>query len=188
MPKLILGLTGQIGSGKGALGEYLQKTYGAELFKFSTYLTRVLNVLALDPSRENLIRASEILRNGFGEHALSHAIARDVCASTAQIAVVDGIRRIEDLADLEPIPHFRLASVEADQRLRFERVGNRGEKTEEKGLTWETFLAQEERSTEITVPQTMARATIRIDNNGSAADLIARADALMAEFGIQKRS
>lgn len=188
MPKLILGLTGQIGSGKGCICTYLEKAYGAEVFKFSTYLSRVLDMLALENSRDNLIRLSETLRQTFGENALEQAIARDAAQTSAPIAVVDGIRRPSDFVQkLESLPEFRLMAVEADEPVRYERIANRGEKTDEAALTWEQFLENQQRSTERTVPETMKRATLRIQNNGTPEELEKELDALMKTFGIKKR-
>ena len=184
MPQLILGLTGQIGSGKGYVAEYLAKRFSAKIFKFSTYLLRALDVLALEQSRDNLIKMSEMIRAGFGEDALSHALAHDASLSDAPLVVVDGIRRIEDIAGLKSLHNFRLAAVEVDQRTRYERIANRHEKTEETGLTWEDFLVQEKRSTEVTVPETMARATLRLQNNDTIEELERQIDALMTELGI----
>lgn len=186
MPKLILGLTGQIGSGKGYIGEYLEKHYGAELFKFSTYLSRALDVMGLEQSRDNMIHISEGLRHAFGEDALSYAVARGATKSTATIALIDGIRRPEDLAGLSPLPQFELMAVQADQKVRYERIANRGEKAEESSMTWEDFLSQEQRSTELTVPKTMTMATLQIQNNGTTEELEQQIDALMAQFGIAK--
>jgi dephospho-CoA kinase len=184
MPHLILGLTGQIGSGKGHICDYLIRRYGAQMFKFSTYLSRSLEVMGLENSRDNLIRMSEALRKTFGEDALSHALAIDASKSMAPLAVVDGIRRPEDLVGLEPLPNFKLAAVDADAKTRYGRIANRGEKTDEAAMSWDDFLAVEKRSTEVTVPATMARATLHIENNGTPEELEAHLDALMAELGI----
>jgi dephospho-CoA kinase len=187
MPSLILGLTGQIGSGKGYICDYLVEHYGAEMFKFSTYLSRSLEVMALENSRDNLIKMSETLRRTFGEDALSHAVAYHAAKSSAPISVIDGIRRVQDLKELETQPNFKLAAVDADQKIRYERIANRGEKSDEAELTWEQFLDNEMRSTEVTVPETMTRATLRITNNGTQADLERQIDALMAQHGISKK-
>lgn len=186
MPKLILGLTGMIGSGKGLIGDYLQKNYGAEFFKFSTYLSRALDVMGLEQSRENMIKISEGLRHAFGEDALSYAVARDAMKSTAQLAVIDGLRRPQDLVGLTPLPHFKLAAVEADQKIRYDRITNRGEKAEEHSMTMEDFLKQEQRATEVTVPETMKLATLTITNNGTQEELEKQLDELMAQFTISK--
>ena len=187
MPKLILGLTGKIGSGKGLIGDYLQKNYGAEFFKFSTYLSRALDVMGLEQSRDNMIKISEGLRHAFGEDALSYAVARDAMKSTAQLAVIDGLRRPEDLTGLLPLPQFKLAAVEADQNIRYDRIANRGEKTEEHAMTMEDFVKQEQRATEVTVPDTMSLATLQIANNGSQDELETQLDSLMAQFVIPKK-
>jgi dephospho-CoA kinase len=186
MPTLILGLTGLAGCGKGTIAAYLQKRYGAELFKFSTYLSRVLDVMALEHSRDNMIRLSETLRQTFGDNALSHAVARDALASSSQIVVVDGIRRMTDIeGPLASLEAFRLTAVVADPRTRYQRLTSRTEKTDEHGMTWDAFLAQEQRPTEITIPETMAEATLTIENNGTAEELEQTLDKLMSKSGIK---
>ncbi len=188
MPKLILGLTGLAGSGKGTIGDMLQTRYGATFLTFSSYLSSVLDTLALERSRDNQIKMSECLRATFGEDALSHAITRDALAAQTDLVVMDGIRRVGDIVnELEPLPQFRLAAVDADPRTRYERITSRGEKTDEKGMSWEAFLAQDQRSTEVSILETMARATLRISNNGTPKELEKELDVLMNQFGISKR-
>jgi dephospho-CoA kinase len=162
----------------------MHQRYGAEIFKFSTYLSRSLGIMSLEHSRDNLIKMSEALRTTFGEDALSHAIAHAAAKSQAPIAVIDGIRRIQDLAELETMPNFKLLAVETDQKIRYDRITNRGEKTDEQSMSMEQFLAHEQRSTEVTVPETMLRATYRLSNNGTPEELVERVDTLMASLGI----
>jgi dephospho-CoA kinase len=185
-PSRIIGLTGQLGSGKGSVARYLAETYGAAIFKFSTYLSRVLDVMALEQSRDNLIRVSEALRGTFGEDALAHAIARDMTIVHAPMAVVDGLRRPEDLTFLKELPTFLLVAVNATPEIRFSRIRARGEKTDEDNLSWEQFQAHEQRSPELTIPQTMKLAAHTITNNGTEQELRDQIDALMEKIGIKK--
>ena len=188
MPKFILGLTGLPGCGKGTVAEYLQKRYGASFFKFSAYLTNVLDVMGLERSRENQIKLSEALRAAFGDNALSHAISRDAQKADVDLVVIDGFRRVNDLVKtLEHLPHFRLAAIEAEPRVRYERIVARGEKTDEVNMTWEAFLAQEQRSTEVTVPEVMSRASLHIHNNGTSQELEKELDDLMTQFRITRK-
>lgn len=182
MPQLILGLTGQLGSGKGYIASYLRDHYAAEVIKFSGYLSKVLGVMALEQSRDNLIRVSEALRREFGEQTLSFAVARDAVSSSAPLVVIDGIRRVEDVAALEPLPNFVLVAVIASPEIRFARIGRRGEKTDEIGLSWEEFQAQEARSTEVTIPAVMQRASHRIENNGTLDELNAQIEGLLKKL------
>ena len=103
------------------------------------------------------------------------------------VVVVDGIRRVDDLAALEPLPNFVLVAVEASPVTRYARILQRGEKTDEANLTRDEFQAQERRSTELTVPTVMQRATIRIDNNGTVEELKAKINDLMNQLDFKER-
>jgi dephospho-CoA kinase len=180
---LIIGLTGQAGSGKGTVGAYLRERYGAEFLTFSSYLRKTLETLALEPSRDNLVKLSETLRHTFGEDAISHAVARDAYASTASVVVVDGIRRIDDvISTLQQLPDFHLVSVDSDPRMRYERLTQRGEKSDEATMSWEDFLANEQRSTEQTIPAVMAQASIHLRNDGTLEEIHQQVDEMMRQL------
>ncbi len=187
MPHLIIGLVGTAGSGKSHAASYLRERYGGRIFKFSEYLSQVLDILAIPKSRDNLIKLSIALRNEFGENALAYAVARGVMTGGATLAIVDGIRRVDDVAPLEPLPNFVLVAVDADPKLRFERMKRRGEKAGESLLTWEQFMMEERAPTEVTIPEVIKRAKIRITNDGTIAELESKIDDLMGHFNIPKR-
>lgn len=182
MPQLIIGLVGRQGSGKGTAAKILQTKYGASLFRFSAILGDVLNRIAISPSRENLIAVSGALRETFGEDVLAYAIERDVMAAEVPLAIVDGIRRVDDIAALEPSPTFKLVEISAPAKVRFERMKGRGEKPGEREMSWDEFAANEEAPTEITIPAVAARAWKAIDNSGTAAELEAKIDEMMKEL------
>src|SRR3989344_1644712 len=136
MPKLIIGLVGRQGSGKGTAAKILEERYGAEIFRFSAILNDTLKRLALEQSRDNLIKLSESLRHTYSDAVLAYAIERDAATSNADVVVVDGIRRIGDVTALKPLPHFKLVEISAPAEVRFERMKGRGEKTGEWNMTW----------------------------------------------------
>jgi dephospho-CoA kinase len=179
MPSLIIGLVGQAGCGKGTAADFLQKEYGAGYVRFSAILGSILDALALEKSREEFIRISEVLRKEFGEDVLSHAIARQVLMSDKDIIVIDGIRRLEDIVAFEPLPQFALVAIDAPAELRFERMKKRGEKATESTMTWEQFQHEEDAPTERTIPEVMARATVTFDNSGTQEALIEKIKAFM---------
>lgn len=185
MPQHIIGLVGQQGSGKGAAASILKEKYGAVTFRFSAILGDILNRLSREKTREHLIAISEALRKTFGEDALSYAISRDVLASTSSIVIVDGIRRIEDIAALEPLPIFHLIAITAPDNIRYERMKGRGEKEGESSMTWEQFLADEKASTEVTIPSVVSRAWKTIDNSGTPQDLETQLIQILAQLDIQ---
>lgn len=165
MPKLIIGLVGQAGSGKGTVGKILKRQYHAETFTFSDLMRGVLNQLDLELSRDHFITLSMTLRNAFGQDIFAKAMEAQVQKSTADMVVVDGIRRKEDIQHLKNLPFFHLVEVFAPPKSRFERLKKRGEKTEETSMTWEAFQEMSNRETEQTIASVAQNAEYRIDNS-----------------------
>jgi len=171
MKKIIIGLVGEIASGKDVTKKYLEKNYGASCHKFSTILRDLLKRLYLPINRENLQDISTILRQRFGEDLLARIIAEDVSNDPHEMIVVDGIRREEDIAYLKKIPGFSLVSLEVAPEKRYERLVKRNENEGDAEKTYEQFLADGRKETELTIPAIMAKAEYAIDNNGSLLEL-----------------
>lgn len=183
MPKLIIGLVGQAGCGKGTAADLLRKEYGAGYIRFSGILGQILDILGIEKSRDSLIKVSNGLRGEFGEDILSYAVERAALNASEDIVVVDGIRRLEDIVALEPLPHFKLISIEVGEKLRFERMKKRGEKAGESDMTWEQFKKEGRAPTEKTIPSVMKRAWKTIENEGSREDFEAAVRSTMNELG-----
>lgn len=186
MPKLILGLVGKQGCGKGTVADLLRTEYGAGYYRFSAILSDILNRLSIEKSRDNLIKISIALREQFGEDVLSYAIESEAVHANQDLVIIDGIRRPEDIVALEPLPEFHLLAIDADAKLRFERMKNRGEKSGESNMSWEQFQSEEQAPTEVTIPQVIARASETIINDGTREELEAKIHDLMVKWGIGK--
>ena len=83
MPKIILGLVGEIAAGKSTATEYLKQKYGAVSFRFSDPLRDILARLHIENSRPNLQALSTFLRRQYGEDLLSKVMALDAGQSPA---------------------------------------------------------------------------------------------------------
>jgi dephospho-CoA kinase len=188
MPNHILGVVGTQGSGKNYISEYIIAHYGGDHFTFSDFLSHVLVKMAIPKTRDNMIKLSVVLRKEFGEDLLSHAIAAESLRSQADIVLVDGIRRAGDLVAFRPLPNFTLIGVNADPKLRYERMKKRGEKAGETDMTWEQFEETEKASTELTIPEAMTFAQHVIMNDGTKEELEARIDEVMKAIGIEKKT
>ncbi|MBI5654813.1 AAA family ATPase [Candidatus Uhrbacteria bacterium] len=188
MAKLIIGLTSMPGGGKGTAAKYLETKYGAAQFSFGGILADVLKRLALDKSRDNLQKLSTHLRQAFGEDVLAYAIETDAVSATADLVVIEGIRRPGDIVALEPLPFFKLIAIDVSPELRFQRMKQRGEKAGESDMTWEKFLAQESGEAERAIPVVMARASETVDNSGTLEEFLAKLDDLMARLGVAPKA
>ena len=182
MSKKIIGFVGQAGSGKGTAANSLRLKFGATVFAYGDILHDILTRLYLAPSRDNLIKLSGSLRQTFGQDILANAMEKQVEDSRAELIVVDGIRRIEDVKDLRQNPDFHLVEITASPEMRFGRLKQRTEKPGEMAMTWEDFLAMSQRETEITIAAVAKDAEKSLSNEGDIEDLDKQLEALIESF------
>ncbi len=182
MPKMIIGFVGQAGAGKGTASEILAQKANVQIFTFSDILADLLKRLYIEKSRDNLIKISTALREAFGQSTLANVMKKQVQQSQADIIIVDGIRRMEDIEDLNKDPKFHLVEIQTLPEIRFERLKNRNEKAGEGNMTWEEFLALGERETEKTITEVAKLAKYRIDNDGNLEELKKKLETLIQNF------
>jgi dephospho-CoA kinase len=72
---------------------------------------------------------------------------------------------------INSFPKKYLVYITANPETRWERVTKRGEKAGESDASLEQFMAEEKVKTETLIPKIGKRADIKIDNNGTLADL-----------------
>lgn len=180
--KLILGFVGLPASGKGTVAEYYQKKYNASTYRFSTMLFDLLKRVYLETNRDNLIKISEAIRSTFGEDTMAKVMAKDAETDENKLIVVEGIRRMADIEYLSKLPNFVLIEIFAEPQIRYERIIQRSEKPDDKTKTFEQFMEDHKRSTEITIPEVANHATEHIDNNGSTEELYKQLDNLVNKY------
>lgn len=179
---MIIGFVGQAGAGKGTASEILAQKANVQIFTFSDILADLLKRLYIEKSRDNLIKISTALREAFGQSTLANVMKKQVQQSQADIIIVDGIRRMEDIEDLNKDPKFHLVEIQTLPEIRFERLKNRNEKAGEGNMTWEEFLALGERETEKTITEVAKLAKYRIDNDGNLEELKKKLETLIQNF------
>ena len=180
MNKKIIGLVGLMASGKGTVAQYLKKEKGAKVFRFSTPLRDVLERLHCEISRTNMQNTSQALREALGQDLLAKVVANDTKTSQKEIVVVDGIRRWQDIKYLKKMDNFILVSLKVDPKIRYERLVARGENEGDKEKTYEEFLEDHKKETEITIPEIMESADRVINNNGNLEELYKQIDKLIS--------
>lgn len=171
MAKMIIGLVGEIASGKDVTKKYLELTYGASCHRFSTILRDLLSRLYMPITRENMQNISMILRQQFGSDLLAKILTEDVKNDPREIIIIDGIRRFADITYLKNLPGFILVSIEVEAKTRYERLVKRNENADDSTKTYEQFLADGQKETELEIPAVMASANYKLDNNGSLKNL-----------------
>ncbi|MFC1638352.1 AAA family ATPase [Patescibacteria group bacterium] len=179
MNKKVIGLVGEIASGKGTVSQYLQEKYNGKIYRFSDVLRNILDVLHLECKRENLSNLSLSLRETFGENILSNALVKSVLKDNNELIILDGIRRKEELDFLGEIEGFKLVYVESNMENRYRRIIERGENADDNTKTFEEFKKDHEMDAELRIREMKDMADIVIDNSGTLDELYKKADALM---------
>lgn len=169
--KIILGLAGEIASGKGTFAKYIVEEKKGSSHRFSTMLRDVAQRMYLEENRENLQKISTMLREYFGSDILSKTIYHDVDNDSHKIVAIDGVRRFGDIEFLKKLPGFKLVYIEAEMEKRFERIKTRGENSDDSSKTLEEFKKDHEREAESEIRSLKEKADFVVNNDGSFEDL-----------------
>ncbi|NTW27022.1 MAG: AAA family ATPase [Candidatus Moranbacteria bacterium] len=181
MAKLILGITGEMGSGKGTIAKHASLEHKASTRRFSTILRDLLDRVYVEQTRENISTISTILRKNFSEDILAKAMYHDTENDTHKIVIVDGVRRLADIAYLRELPHFKLVYIEASMENRYERIVKRAENTDDAAKTFEQFKKDHELETELQIRDLKNYSNYVVNNDGTYADLYDQVNKIIAE-------
>lgn len=173
--RYVIGLSGEMGSGKGTIAHYLGDRYGFVSLRMSDMLRDVVHRLHISETREHISKVSKMIRDAFGQDIMSHVIAEDARVSQDNI-VVDGIRRKEDIQHLRNIDNFFLLYIEVDERTRYERLVARNENRGDANKTFEEFQQEQNMEADRRVKELRDVSHYILNNNGDIAHLYAQID------------
>ena len=182
MSKIIIGLTGPLASGKDVAKKYIDRKYSASTYKFSTVLRDILDRLHLPITRNNMQDLSLDLRNRFGSDILAKVITADAKNNANDIVIVDGVRRLDDIKHLRNLPEFNLISIDANEKVRYDRMKLRNENKGDNVKTFEEFLEDCRKEAELEIPTVMAQASYYLNNSGTLKDLYEQIDKIIEEI------
>jgi dCMP deaminase len=121
--RIVVGLTGLNGSGKGSVSRML-KERGFRTLSLSDILRTEARKRKIRATRSNLIALGNRLRKEQG-HGVLAKLARRRLPKSAD-AVVDSIRNPGEVEELRKIPYFFLWAIDAPLNARFKRESRRG--------------------------------------------------------------
>lgn len=180
--KKVIAIIGEQAGGKGAAADIIRKHYGGSRLTISNILRRTLESLHKESTRENLIELALVLKKGFGGSVLMEAMLKEVELEDADLVIVDGLRMPGDPDPFkrEYEDDFRLIYITADQKIRYERSVNRGEKAGEDEASFEDFQKNEKKETEKYISEVGKTADFKVENNGDEKELEEKVIKIMA--------
>jgi len=184
---IIIGITGTLGAGKGTVVEYIKEKYGFKHFAVSdTFLVGELRKRGVEPDRLARRTLANELR-AQGPTKLMEAVyemAKPSIEKGGHI-IIEPQHTIAEVEFIKSIGGVMFA-VDADFRLRYERIIKRG--SEKDNITLEQFIEQQQFELKQTDPNknnlmaSMSRANYIFMNNGSVEELHTEIDKVMGEL------
>jgi dephospho-CoA kinase len=186
---IIIGLTGTIGAGKGTMVDYLKKQ-GYIHYSARSFLLREVAKRNLEPNRDNILLVANGLRK---EHFPGYIIAELLkeAQSNGAHAVIESIRSLGEIDTLKKLTdRFYLVAVDADPKVRYERIKKRNLSTDH--VTFEKFLEDERKETVTTEPWAanlkacIDQADFVFKNDGTFAELETQVEEVLHNIHAQK--
>ena len=170
-----IGLTGYMGSGKGELAKILQKR-GFKYISLSDIVREEAKNKHLPPTRENLVKIGNGLRQKYGAGILGKRVRETIEKSKSNF-VIDGIRNPGEIQELQQLDKFYLIGIFAPAETIINRILKRGRAGEkkisraeiEKNLSRE--MGKEESETGQQISKCLDDADFIINNCGSLKEL-----------------
>ena len=170
--RLVIGITGHIGSGKTSIGHHLRSAYGFQYLRYSQVLSEWL---ANDP--ESKYRLQEIgweVMAGGNQTELNHRLISQIKPGVD--VAVDGLRHPIDYQSLKNsfLSSFHLLYIDSPAKDRWERLKGHGRYT-----NLDLFEAADSHPVEQQIDLLRANAEKVIRNEGSLQDLYTTLDEIV---------
>src|SRR5260370_12814375 len=173
--RLVVGITGRIGSGKTTVGRYLESRHRFQYLRYSEVLAEWL---AKDPeSKAQLQKVGwEVMAGGMQAELNRRLVGR--ITPDADVAV-DGLRHPLDFDTLRNSfsASFRLLFIDSPPQLRFERLNRKG-----KYADLASFAAADSHPVEQQIDLLRPNAALVINHECSLPDLYATVDEAIRNF------
>ena len=145
----IIGITGTLGAGKGTVVEYLVEKKGFIHYSVREYLVEIIKERGLEVNRDIMTNiANELRTNNNPAFVVQELYER--ASILGKDSVIESIRTPGEIMFLKQQGNFILLAVDADSKLRFERISQRKSSTD--SVDFETFIANENREMSTTDP------------------------------------
>lgn len=183
---IIIGITGTLGAGKGTIVDYLIEKKSFAHFSVRQFLIDEIKKQGLPVNRDTMTSTANQLRK---EHDPAYIIKvlYEQALQKGQNAIIESIRTPGEIEFLKKQGAFYLFAVDADPKVRYERIVARASETD--NVDFETFLSNEKREMTTSDPnkqnlaQCIEMADFRFNNNGSQSELYAAIDNVLKEMG-----
>ncbi len=177
----VIGVVGDIGSGKDEVLKYLRSKYGIPYIATGDIVRQEAEREDMEATRENLQAISQRCFEQYGKGCFVRMAAEDIVSRGWNVSGISGIRSPDDVEIMRQAfgSNFVLVRVDvAEPETRFERMRLR--KEERDPQTFEQFLSQDKKEREVfRLDKTGSLADFAVNNDGTLQDLHRQVDELV---------
>jgi dephospho-CoA kinase len=183
---VIIGLTGTIGAGKGTVVEYLLQHKNFRHYSARSFISEELNKRNLELTRDNMALVADELRNTNGASYIIDTLL-DEAVKNGGDAIIESIRTIGELESLRnKASNFYLFAVDADPKLRYERIVKRNSSTDH--VDFKKFMEDEANESfhaelwRMNLPACIERADHVFINNSTVEELFKEVETVIGKL------
>ncbi len=137
---MLIGITGTDGSGKGTVVDYLISEKGFAHYSARAIYLEEIDRRGIEQSRANMRLIANEMREKHGDDFLITYYLKKIKEEGTENAIIESIRAFSEAVTLKSNGGILIA-VDADQKLRYERVQER--RSESDRVSFEEFVAHE---------------------------------------------
>lgn len=146
---IVIGITGTLGAGKGTIVDYLVREKNFAHFSVRQFLLNEIRKRDLPENRDSMVVVANELRKNNSPSFITDQLYLQ-SKETGKCAVIESIRTPGEVDSLKNKSQFYLFAVDANPKVRFERIKLRNSETDH--INFETFQENEKREMTSTDP------------------------------------
>lgn len=185
--KIIIGITGTLGAGKGTIVDYLVKNKGFIHFSArEDVINKEIEKRSLPITRDNMVLVANDLRKNYGSSYVVEELFK-MAQSSEKNCVLESIRTVGEIESLKNKGKFFLFAIDANQKTRYDRVQER-KNAQSDNISFEKFVEQEETEMKSDDPnkqnlsKCIGMADYVFNNNGTFEELYKKVDEIISKI------
>jgi dephospho-CoA kinase len=182
---IIFGITGTLGAGKGTVVDYLVKEKAFVHYSVRQFLIDRLENKKKEVNRDTMVALANALREKHGADYIARALYEKAAENNTN-CIIESLRTVGEINALREKEDFYLLAVDADAKLRYQRINLR--KSETDNISFEEFVANENREMQNDDPNKqnlkncIEMADYQVDNNGSINELHQKVEEIISDI------